>query len=31
LNTGYMPFQRGPVYIGLTDSSGEGTTIFDYL
>jgi hypothetical protein len=31
LNTGYMPFQRGPVYIGFTDSSGEGTTSFDYL
>jgi hypothetical protein len=29
LNTGYTPFQQGPVYIGLTDPNG--TTSFDYL
>jgi hypothetical protein len=31
MNTGYTPFQHGPVYIGLSDPSGDGTISFDYL
>jgi hypothetical protein len=31
LNTGYTPFRKGPVYVGLTAPSGAGSTSFDYL
>jgi len=31
LNTGYTPFQQGPVYVGFSGASGIGTTSFDYV
>ena len=31
LNTGYTPFQQGPVYVEIGDAGGIGTTNFDYI
>ena len=30
INTGYAPFQHGPVYINYTAPDGIGSTDFDY-
>ncbi|KDE99574.1 hypothetical protein Y900_011635 [Mycolicibacterium aromaticivorans JS19b1 = JCM 16368] len=30
VNTGYAPYQHGPVYLDYTTPGGQGTTYFDY-
>lgn len=30
INTGYVPYQHGPVYLDYTTSDGQGATYFDY-
>ncbi|MBI3692433.1 MAG: hypothetical protein HY239_17690, partial [Mycolicibacterium aromaticivorans] len=30
INTGYVPYQNGPVYLDYTTSDGQGATHFDY-
>jgi hypothetical protein len=30
INTGYVPYESGPVYIDYTTPGGQGSTVFDY-
>jgi hypothetical protein len=30
INTGYVPYESGPVYIDYTAPGGQGSTVFDY-